>query len=235
MTVQENIVVLDLAEMSLRQSNEILHRAPKQSDEGGHYRIINPQGRHALACGLNEAVTVEIAGHAGYYCAGMNKHAEVTIDGNAGQGVAENMMSGVVHVKGDCSQAAGATAHGGLLIVEGNAAARCGISLKGADIVVKGNVGHMSCFMAQAGRFVVLGDAGAALGDSLYEARLYVRGDVESLGADCVEKDMTDEHRTELNELLARANCSGVSADEFRRYGSARNLYNFKADNLDAY
>ena len=144
-------------------------------------------------------------------------------------------MSGSIHVKGDCSQAAGANAHGGLLVVDGNAAARCGISLKGADIVVKGDVGHMSCFMAQAGRVVVLGDAGAALGDSLYEVRIYVRGQVDSLGADCVEKEMRDEHHAELRELLDKAGCQDVDASSFRRYGSARQLYHFQADNLDAY
>jgi glutamate synthase domain-containing protein 3 len=99
---------------------------------------------------------------------------------------------------------------------------------------VGGNIGHMSAFMAQAGRLVVLGDAGADLGDSIYEARLYVRGKVASLGADCIEKEMRDEHRAELAELLDRA---GLDADpgDFRRYGSARKLYNFNIDNLDAY
>ena len=235
MTAQDNIIILDLDETTLRDANQCLHAAAYRPEDPGYYKIINPRGQHALACGLNSHITVEIDGHAGYFCGGMNKHAGITINGNAGQGVAENMMSGMVHVKGDCSQSAGATAHGGLLVIDGNAAARCGISLKGADIVVKGNVGHMSCFMAQAGRFVVLGNAGAALGDSLYEARLYVRGDVESLGADCIEKEMTDEHHAELTELLQQAHCNGVSSKEFRRYGSARNLYNFKVDNLDAY
>jgi len=140
------------------------------------------------------------------------------------------MMSGTVRVKGNVSQSAGATAHGGLLVIEGDASARCGISLKGAEIVVGGSVGHMSAFMAQAGALVVCGDAGEALGDSIYEARLYVRGSVASLGADCIEKEMRDEHRTQLADLLSRA---GMIADvgDFKRYGSARQLYNFKIDN----
>jgi glutamate synthase domain-containing protein 3 len=148
--------------------------------------------------------------------------------------VAENMMSGTVRVTGDASQSAGATAHGGLLVIEGNSSARCGISMKGIDIVVGGNIGHMSAFMAQAGRLVVLGDAGADLGDSIYEARLYVRGRVASLGADCIEKEMGDEHRAELAELLERAGFD-ASPDAFRRYGSARQLYHFHIDNIGAY
>jgi methylamine---glutamate N-methyltransferase subunit B len=81
---------------------------------------------------------------------------------------------------------------------------------------------------------VVCGDAGDSLGDSLYEARLYVRGAVAGLGADCVEKQMRDEHLRELRALLTRAE---IEADpsEFRRYGSARQLYNFRVDNLGAY
>ncbi|ORL41879.1 protein glxC [Prescottella equi] len=196
--------------------------------------VVEPAGAHALACGLDAPIDVRIDGHVGYYAAGMNQRATVTIDGNAGVGVAENMMSGTVRVTGDASQSAGATAHGGLLVIEGNAAARCGISMKGVDIVVGGSIGHMSAFMGQAGRLVVLGDTGEALGDSLYETRIYVRGTVASLGADCIVKEMRDEHRAELRELLDAA---GFDADptEFTRYGSARKLYNFHVDNTSSY
>jgi phosphoglycolate phosphatase-like HAD superfamily hydrolase len=69
----------------------------------------------------------------------------------------------------------------------------------------------MSAFMAQTGTLVVCGDAGEALGDSIYEARLYVRGSVASLGADCVEKELRDEHIVQLGSLLEVA---GVDAAE---------------------
>ena len=177
---------------------------------------------------------MEIEGHVGYYCAGMNKRATVLVRGNASTGVAENLMSGLVVVDGNVSQSAGATGHGGLLVVRGDASARCGISMKGIDIVVGGSVGHMSAFMAQTGCLVVCGDAGEALGDSIYEARLYVRGSVASLGADCVEKEVRDEHRTQLASLLEAAGMDVDPAD-FRRYGSARQLYNFHIDHAGSY
>jgi glutamate synthase domain-containing protein 3 len=145
-------------------------------------------------------------------------------------------MSGRVHVKGDASQSAGASGRGGLLIVDGNASARCGISMKGIDIVVKGGIGHLSAFMGQNGRLVVFGEAGEALGDSLYEAHLYVRGPVAGLGADCVEKELRDEHKAELLDLLKSAGeAHKIDVSEFRRYGSARKLYNFNIDNAGAY
>jgi glutamate synthase domain-containing protein 3 len=223
--------LIDLAETPVRELNHALH-AP--SSDATSWRVLNPRGAHAVACGIRENLTVDVEGHVGYYCAGMNQRATVTIHGNAGTGVAENMMSGTVRVRGNASQSAGATAHGGLLVVDGDAAARCGISMKGVDIVVGGDVGHMSAFMGQAGRLVVCGDAGDALGDSLYEARVYVRGTVKSLGADCVEKEMRAEHLTELAELLKAAERDEDPAD-FRRYGSARQLYHFKVDNTSAY
>jgi glutamate synthase domain-containing protein 3 len=222
---------LDLTQLAVRQINQLLHDA-----DGGDFLITNPNGLHAIAAGLDARLNVTIDGHVGYYCAGMNKQATVTINGNAGTGVAENMMSGRVHVKGDASQSAGATGCGGLLIVDGNASSRCGISLRGLDIVVKGSVGHMSAFMAQAGNLVVLGDAGDALGDSLYEARLFLRGRPKSLGADCIAKDMRDEHKAALRKLLDAAGIGGaVDVAEFRRYGSARQLYNFHVENLGSY
>jgi glutamate synthase domain-containing protein 3 len=165
----------------------------------------------------------------------MNQLAHVRVRGHASTGIAENMMSGSVVVEGSVSQSAGATAHGGLLVVHGDAAARCGISMKGVDIVVRGSVGHLSAFMGQSGCLVVCGDAGDALGDSLYEARLYVRGTVAGLGADCVEKEMREEHVTQVRQLLAAAEIDDVDPGGFRRYGSARALYNFTIDNAAAY
>jgi glutamate synthase domain-containing protein 3 len=92
----------------------------------------------------------------------------------------------------------------------------------------------MSAFMAQSGTLVVCGDTGDALGDSIYETKIYVRGKVKSLGADCVEKEMKKEHKEELTKLLEMAQMN-YSADEFRRYGSARKLYNFDIDQVDDY
>jgi methylamine---glutamate N-methyltransferase subunit B len=222
----------DLAEAGPRELNRALH---DPACEGARFQVLNPRGRHALAVGAVACAEVEIGGHAGYYCAGMNQRALVRVQGNAGVGVAENMMSGRVEVHGDASQSAGATAHGGLLVAHGNASARCAISLKGADVVVRGSIGHMGAFMAQRGRLVVCGDAGDALGDSLYEARVYVRGRVRGLGADCVEKEVGEEHRAEIAELLERADIDDIAPEEFRRYGSARTLYHWNAEHHQAY
>jgi glutamate synthase domain-containing protein 3 len=224
---------VDLATVSVRSLNERLHALDPEHDEE-RWRILNPRGAHAIACGLRIPVTVEIEGHAGYYCAGMNQQASVIVHRNVGTGVAENMMSGIVQVNGNASQCAGATAHGGLLVIEGDASARCGISMKGIDIVVKGSVGHMSAFMAQAGNLVICGDAGDALGDSIYEAQLFIRGTVKSLGTDCIEKEMRSEHYHILAPLLKRAGCD-AALSEFKRYGSARKLYHFQIDHAASY
>ena len=224
---------IDLTKASLRDVNEILQRQSEITNQK-QWEIINPKGAHAIAVGLNAPLDLSIKGSTGYYCGGMNQQANIKVHGSAGPGVCENMMSGCVIIEGDASQYAGATGHGGLLVIKGNAASRCGISMKGIDIVVHGNIGHMSAFMAQSGNLVVLGDAGDALGDSLYEARLFVRGHVKSLGADCVEKEMRNEHLKILNELLSRAD-SNADPKDFKRYGSARKLYNFDIDNAGDY
>ncbi|MGU9962324.1 MAG: protein GlxC [Candidatus Puniceispirillales bacterium WSBS_2018_MAG_OTU23] len=220
---------LDLQTLGLRKLNETLQRQASETNQQD-WEIDNPRGSHAIAVGIDAPIKVRVKGSTGYYCAGMNKQADIHIAGSAGPGVAENMMSGTVTIDGDASQYAGATGHGGLLVIKGNAASRCGISMKGIDIVVHGNIGHMSAFMAQSGNLVVCGDAGDALGDSIYEARLFVRGSVKSLGADCIEKDMRPEHLDLLAMLLKKAG-SDVNPKEFKRYGSARTLYNFNIDN----
>jgi methylamine---glutamate N-methyltransferase subunit B len=227
------VITVDLAETPLRDLNGRLHELGPDTNET-HWRVLNPDGAHAVAAGLQVPIEVEIDGHVGYYCAGMNKDATIRIKGNAGTGLAENMMSGRVVLSGNASQSAGATGKGGLLVIEGDASSRCGISMKGIDIVVKGSVGHMSAFMAQAGTLVICGDAGDALGDSLYEARIFVKGRVASLGADCVEKKMRPNHLARLSRLLKEAGCND-DPKSFRRYGSARKLYNFHVDHADQY
>ena len=227
------MIEVDVESLGVRALNERLHRLPRDTNER-LWKITNPKGAHALAAGLDRPLSIEIEGHVGYYCGGMNKQAEITINGHAGPGLAENIMSGVVRVKGNASQSAAASGRGGLVVIGGDASSRCGISMKGVDIVVGGSVGHMSAFMAQAGHLVVCGNAGAHLGDSIYEAIIYVGGEVESLGSDCIEKPMTDEHRTKLEQLLASAGLR-VQAARFRRFGSARRLYNFKVDHAAQY
>ena len=224
----ESVKVFDLARTPLREVNRYLHREATAAGVG-RVKILNADGAHSIAAGVNAPLEVEIDGHAGYYAGGMNMHASITVHGNAGPGVGENMMSGTIRVEGFASTAAGASAHGGTLVVLGDAALRCGISLKGGDIVVGGDVGSFSAFMAQAGRIVICGDAGDALGDSLYEAVIYVRGKVRSLGADARFEPMGETDYAAVRELLARA---GLDHDpkSFQRVASARSLYHWNAD-----
>jgi methylamine---glutamate N-methyltransferase subunit B len=225
---------IDLSATELRSLNQKLHGLSEGTNET-RWLIANPRGAHAVAVGVNAPIEISIEGSVGYYCGGMNRQAKITVNGSVGPGVAENMMSGEVIVRGDASQYAGATGKGGLLVIDGNASSRCGISMKGIDIVVRGNIGHMSAFMAQAGNLVVCGNAGDALGDSIYEAKLFVRGTVKSLGADCIEKEMRSEHIEILRDLLGRAGITDLSPNDFKRYGSARKLYNFSIDHADSY
>ena len=61
-----------------------------------------------------------------------------------------------------------------------------------------------------------------------------VASEVAGLGADCVEKEMRDEHVTELRELLERGEAD-FDPTEFTRYGSARQLYSFQIDDAGDY
>ena len=198
-TTAAGAAVVDLASTSLRELNQRLHDLAGDDPQPRDWQILNPNGAHAVACGLDAPLDVEIAGHVGYYCAGMNKRAVVHVRGNAGTGP------------------------------------RCAISLKGLDIVVGGSIGHMSAFMAQRGSLVVCGDAGDALGDSIYETHVYVLGRVGSLGADCVEKPLREQHVAEVRALLERAGFDDLDPSVFRRYGSARTLYNFHVDHAGEY
>ena len=187
---------VDLAAVELRELNARLHAARRRRAARGAGACSTRAARTPSPSGLDADVEVEIDGHVGYYCAGMNQRATVRVHGNAGVGLAENMMSGLRRGGRQREPVGGRhRARRAARRSRGDASSRCGISMKGVDIVVRGSVGHMSAFMAQPGCLVVCGDAGDALGDSIYEARLYVRGAVAGLGADCIEKELRDEHR----------------------------------------
>jgi glutamate synthase domain-containing protein 3 len=224
-----SLIPLDLARISVRELNQYLHHELPRTGEAPRIEVLNPNGIHNIAVGLDAPAEIDIRGHAGYFVAGMNKQARITVHGNVGWSVAENIMSGRVHVKGCASECAAASGQGGLVVIEGDASSRCGISMKGCDIVVGGGVGHMSAFMAQAGTLVVCGDAGAGLGDSLYEAVIYVRGKIHGLGADAREEPMTADDFAHVAGLLARADFPGETAG-FKRVASARKLYHWHAD-----
>jgi glutamate synthase domain-containing protein 3 len=225
----DHLIPLDLARISVRELNQYLHHELPKIGAGVRVDILNPDGMHNIAVGLDATAEIDIRGHAGYFIAGMNKRSKVTVHGNVGWSVAENIMSGTVHIKGCASECAAASGQGGLVVIEQDASSRCGISMKGCDIVVGGSVGHMSAFMAQAGTLVVCGDAGAGLGDSLYEAVIYVRGTLHGLGADAREEPMAAQDFARVAELLTKAGFS-PDATGFKRVASARSLYHWHAD-----
>jgi methylamine---glutamate N-methyltransferase subunit B len=227
------VIEVDLAQESVRALNGRLHRLGPETGEP-LWRVLNPNGAHAIAVGITEPIEVEIKGHVGYYCAGMNAAATVVVDGHAGTGLAENIMSGHVRVRGNASQSAAASGRGGLVVIDGDAGARCGISMKGVIIVVAGSIGHLGAFMGQAGTLIVCGDAGHDLGASLYEAEIFVAGKVASLGADCIEKEMLPGDAERIARWLGRAGLAGDAA-RFRHYGPARRLYNFHIDRTAEY
>ena len=90
---------LDLKALGVTAINQKLYHVPKDSNER-HWVIRNPMGQHAIACGVDGPLMIDVMGHVGFYCGGMNKEAEITIHGHAGVGVAENMMQSHPNLKG---------------------------------------------------------------------------------------------------------------------------------------
>ncbi len=218
-------LILNCAELSTREINTALAALP----DGSCARVTEPHGRHNLAVGLANHVTIDIAGNAGYYIGGLSDGPDVVVDGFVGWSVGENLMSGSIRVKGNASECAGASAHGGTIIIEGDASSRAGISLKGGTILVAGDVGHMSGFMAQAGTMLIGGNAGHALADSVYEAVLYVAGKVASLGSDARIEELTEDDVRLVKELAKLGGFDHVDPGNVTRVASARELYNFDA------
>jgi glutamate synthase domain-containing protein 3 len=203
-------------------------------------RVTNPGGRHNLAVGLTDEISITVEGNAGYFLGGLcgdgqGRGPEIVVGGFVGWSVGENLMGGLIRVRGSASQSAGSSARGGLIAIEGDASLRAGISLKGGTVAIAGNAGAMSGFMAQAGTILIGGDAGHGLGDSLYEAVIYVGGNVASLGADAVVEEMTDEDVLTVKRLVEQTGFDHIEPDSVTKVASARRLYHFSTHNHGSY
>lgn len=230
-TVTEDVTVLDLAELSVRDVNKTLRSLPP----GASVRLLSARGQHNLAVGLDAALEIEIDGPAGYYVGGLGKFAHIRVNGPAGWGAGENLMSGSVVVHGHASQSAAASAHGGLVVVHGNASLRAGISLKGGTLAVAGDVGRYCGFLAQAGTILIGGDAAAGLGDSLYEAVIYVAGRFAELGTDAQVEELTEADVVRVRALCTEAGFTHIDPENVTRIASAKQLYHFDTQHAGSY
>ena len=73
------MIDVDLAKSDLRSLNSRLQAVSEGSNET-EWRVLNPQGAHAVAVGLTQPIRVEVQGHVGFYCGGMNQMAEIVVD-----------------------------------------------------------------------------------------------------------------------------------------------------------
>jgi glutamate synthase domain-containing protein 3 len=228
--------MLSCESASTRSINHALRALPAGSD----VRITEPWGRHNLAVGLIQDLSITIEGNAGYFLGGLGGASDgtgphIVVDGFVGWSVGENLMGGTIRVKGSASQSAASSARGGCITIEGDASLRAGISLKGATLAIAGNAGAMCGFMAQAGTILIGGDAGGGLGDSLYEAVIYVGGSIASLGADAQVEELTDDDVLEIKRLVELTGFDHIDPNRVTKVGSARRLYHFSTHNHGAY
>ena len=154
--------------------NERLHQLIPQTNEL-HWRVLNPNGAHAVAVGITQPVQVEIRGHVGYYCAGHEQ------GGDRGGGRPRRHRARRKHHERACSRA------GQCFAIRRRLGLRRARRHRGRRQCALWHldegrryrrwrfVGHMTGFMGQAGRLVVCGDAGHDLGDLLDEAEILCR------------------------------------------------------------
>ena len=53
--------VLNLKNIGVRGVNSALHDVPEDRKE--NFEILNPQGQHSIACGINAPLSVKVKGH----------------------------------------------------------------------------------------------------------------------------------------------------------------------------
>jgi glutamate synthase domain-containing protein 3 len=194
--------------------------------------IRNPGAKHSLGVGILNRLQLYFEGSLGYFGCGLIDGPNVRIKGRVGWSCGENMMAGTVVIDKNAGSCFGAGIRGGDLVCLGDIGGRTGIDMKGGTIITGGRTGAFSGFMMQRGRMVVLGDAGKNLGDSMYDGIIYVGGNIESLGVDAVDAEMTD---GDVAWLTRKLKMYGLDARRgianMRKIVAGKQLWNY--DNLE--
>jgi len=192
----------------------------------------NPRGAHSLGVGILSKLNLIIEGSTGYFTTGLIDGPNVRINGRVGWSCGENMMSGTIMIEKNAGSTFGAAMRGGDLVCRGSVGSRTGIDQKGGTIIVGGNTGALSGFMMQRGRMVVCGNAGKNLGDSMYDGTIYVGGEIQSLGVDAVEEELSELDIAWLTRKLKQYGMmpeGGVA--HYKKIVAGKMLWNY--DNLE--
>jgi glutamate synthase domain-containing protein 3 len=221
---------LDAAELD---TSAINRRIRELMQEGyGTIVVQNPGAKHSLGVGILNRLQLYFEGSLGYFGCGLIDGPNVRIKGRVGWSCAENMMAGTVVIEKNAGSSFGAGLRGGDLVCMGDAGGRIGIDMKGGTIITGGRAGAFCGFMMQRGRMVILGDAGKNLGDSMYDGIIYVGGNIESLGVDAVDAEMSDLDAAWLSRKLRMYGLEAPrGVENMRKIAAGKQLWNY--DNLE--
>jgi len=221
---------LDATELDTSAINRKIRELMQQGY--GTVVVHNPGAKHSLGVGILNRLQLYFEGSLGYFGCGLIDGPNVRVKGRVGWSCAENMMAGTVVVEKNAGSSFGAGLRGGDLVCMGDVGARVGIDMKGGTIIAGGRAGAFCGFMMQRGRMVILGDAGKNLGDSMYDGIIYVGGQVESLGVDAVDGEMS---ALDVDWLSRKLRMYGLAAprgiENMRKIVAGKQLWNY--DNLE--
>ncbi len=221
---------IDATDLSARDVNRKI--TDFMSDGIGSITVINPGAKHSLGVGILNRLKLRFEGSLGYFGCGLGDGPNIHVSGRVGWSCAENMMSGTVVIEKNAGSTFGAAIRGGDLVCKSDVGSRTGIDMKGGTIIVGGRTGAFSGFMMQRGRMIVLGDTGPNLGDSMYDGIIYVGGNIQELGVDAVDGEMTDLECQWIKRKLANYGLEAPKGVEnMRKIESGKQLWNY--DNLE--
>jgi glutamate synthase domain-containing protein 3 len=220
----------DAAELDTSAINRKIRELMQQGY--GTIVIQNPGAKHSLGVGILNRLQLYFEGSLGYFGCGLIDGPNVRVKGRVGWSCAENMMAGTVVVEKNAGSSFGAGLRGGDLVCMGDVGGRIGIDMKGGTIIAGGRAGAFCGFMMQRGRMVILGDAGKNLGDSMYDGIIYVGGNIDSLGVDAVDGEMS---ALDVEWLSRKLRMYGLEAPRgianMRKIVAGKQLWNY--DNLE--
>ncbi|MDD1774298.1 MAG: GXGXG domain-containing protein [Methanobacterium sp.] len=191
--------IIDAQNKTPREVNQTIKEAALENKK---ITIKNPNAMHYLAAGITESVDLVVDGSAGYFVGTMIHGARIHINGNAGWFPADNMTEGELVIDGSAGDGVGQGIYGGTVVVTRDAGSRTGEIMKNGTIIIGGNSGFMTGLFMMGGRIIILGDIAEDAGESIIRGVIYIKGNIKSLGKNAKVKELDEEDKRELEELL---------------------------------
>jgi glutamate synthase domain-containing protein 3 len=211
--IKEGVARVDSSKLHYRELNHLLRNL--RESEIRRIELHNVRGQRYIGTSLRGDVEIIIDGTPGNDLGAFMDGPRIHVYGNVQDGCGNTMNSGEIVVHGSAGDIVGYAMRGGEIFIEGDVGYRAGIHMKEYAgqvpvMVIGGTAGDFLAEYLAGGIIVLLGldleedgiHRASHVGTGMHGGKLYVHGELAGLGKEAAVRDLDDQDRSTLNQLI---------------------------------